>query len=328
MRTGGTVALLLVLFGAGTVRAGEEIPFPVRASTSANADDAVYYVEGRQRIDMGTCINVRQGIRVVGRGDDATLEIAGELVCEGQPRQEITLENLRLELCERFQSVRLEWVHLVNCRIEVPKESTVSGRLTIDSSVVDGSIRVNFYDGEIRFLNSEFKGSVELNGVPWKGKDASAVEVQILDCSGRDDKLDINPGIRGGLVIASVPDVTVRGSWIDGARTEFVDCRTVKFDGNTVLGGITCFRQTASGNFKRTKISKCDFYEGRVVLEAPRDGKDKVVVDKCWFRGLTRKSDILQQALSDGTTDEKSGANALFRKINERPLGIGGIPVR
>jgi hypothetical protein len=41
--------------------------------------------------------------------------------------------------------------------------------------------------------------------------------------------------------------------------------------------------------------------------------------------GRTKAKEIVGRDIRDGTVNEKSGAYAVMRKINKRPLGLGGL---
>jgi hypothetical protein len=193
--------------------------------------------------------------------------------------------------------------------------------------MVGGRFRLALDGGEVRILGSEFTAPVEISGPPADVK--SGVKVQVVGNSGKVRDQELSPGFSAGLRLVRVPNTLVRGNWINGGKVEFEDCGTLKFDGNTVIAQEVRFRQTAPGGFGKTSITKCDFHKGEIVFEVPRVAKaDRVVCDKCWFGGLTDEDEILQQVIKDGTRDEGCGARVLFRKINERPLGIGGTPVR
>jgi hypothetical protein len=170
-----------------------------------------------------------------------------------------------------------------------------------------------------------------LAGLPGKGEEQADVKIRVLNCSGNDkqEKIELNRGFYAGLQISRAPDVLVRGNWLTGGAYEFEDCGELMFDGNTLVSARhISVRQTKSGGFKRTTITKCDFYDVQLRLEAPTaDTPDKVVIDKCWFSGIEDPEEILAHAVKDGTTDQSSGARAHFRKINKRPLCIGGEPV-
>jgi hypothetical protein len=215
-------------------------------------------------------------------------------------------------------------------RIETANEAAVSGPLQIECARIDGPVRLTFGDGEIRLMQAEFRGLVTLIGTPRRGESESNVKIRLLNCSPNPDLKDIelDSGFWNGLNVSRAPDVLVRANWMTGGPYDFEDCRTLTFDGNTLVSAdYVRFRQTNPGGFKNTRVMKCDFHGVEVRLEAPKcETPDKVVVDKCWFGGLERPEEILQQAVRDGARDEACGVRALFRKINKRPLGIGGTP--
>jgi hypothetical protein len=323
--------LAVVVLLASPALADDEIPFPVLKSTTASKDGATYVVEGRMRLGAGVAVTCKQNIRIVGRGDDPTLEVAGSLVIEGQPQQEVVIENLRIEPATQFQEIRIEWARMSGT-IGTAEGTTVSGPLSIDCTTVAGEVKLAFGHGEIRLMQSEFQGPVTLVGTPRKGEAESNVKIRILNCTRGTDRKEIqlNAGFYGGLQVSRAPDVLVRANWLTGGAYEFEDCAELMFDGNTVVSADHVgFRQTKPGGFKRTQVMKSDFHGVEVRLEAPKaETPDKVVIDKCWFGGLEDEKRILEEFVRDGSRDEASGARALFRKINKSPLGIGGTPAR
>lgn len=318
---------VLVVFAA-VAHAGDEIPFPVRKSTTASRDGATYFVEGHQRIGKGVTINCKQGIRIVGRGKDPTLEIEGSLIIEGQPRQEVLIENLRLAPAERFFEIRIEWTRMQSGSIAT-LEGGADGKLSLECTTVAAPVDLAFRDGRIRILTSEFRAPVTLKGVPPEGKSGSHVKIDVNHCCGKDREqgVELRAGFHRGLKVEAVPDVLVRGSWLANAKYEFEDCARLTFDGNTLVGSHAAFRQTSAGGFRRTKITKCDFHDGRITFHAPPGPRqDKVILDKCWFAGKTDPDDILGSMVQDGTGDPACGVKVVLRKTNERPLEIGGSP--
>jgi hypothetical protein len=312
---------------AAVAHAGDEIPFPVRKSTTASRDGATYVVEGHQRIDKGVTINCKQNIRIVGRGENPTLEIAGSLIIEGQPHQEVEIENLRIAPSDQFFEIRIEWTNIAGGSIATMTDGA-DGKFSLDCAKVQAPVDITFRDGRIRILTSEFRGPVLIKGAP-DGKSGSKVKIDINHCCGKDtDKqLDLKAGFFAGLRIERAPSVLLRGSWLTGGSYEFEDCEKLTFDGNTVVMAQTAFRQTSAGKFRRTKVTKCDFHDGKVTFHAPAGSRaDKVIVEKCWFAGMTDDDDIRAKMVQDGTGNEECGVKVVLRKTNERPLGIGGSP--
>ena len=77
-------------------------------------------------------------------------------------------------------------------------------------------------------------------------------------------------------------------------------------------------------NFAKTKLQKCDLYCTTLILSSPpRTRKQRVLIDKCWFKDLTRAKDIDQKVIQD-SKDVDGGAVAMFRQIKRQPLMLGG----
>ncbi|HEX5135442.1 MAG TPA: hypothetical protein VFY93_00590 [Planctomycetota bacterium] len=323
---------LAVVLLASPAFADEEIPFPVLKSTTASKDRATYVVEGRMRLPVGVAVTCKQGIRILGRGDDPTLEVAGTLVIEGQPRQEVVIENLRIEPAPQFQEIRIEWARMSGS-IATPEGGAAAGPLAIDCTTVSGPVSLAFGQGEIRLMHSELQGQVTLAGVPREGAAAAPLKIRILNCcrgTDRAEEIQLNAGFWSGLAVSRASDVLVRANWLTGGAYDFEDCGELVFDGNTAVSADrVAFRQTKPGGFKRTRVMKSDFYGVEVRLESPKaETADKVVIDKCWFGGTEDPQKVLEAAVRDGSRDATSGARAQFRKINKSPLGIGGTPQR
>lgn len=324
--------LLVLAFTPAAFARDVEIPFPVRKSTTASRDGATYIVEGRQRLGMGVTISVKQNTRILGRGEDPVLEVAGVLIIEGQPRQEVIIENVRIEPAKQFQGIRIEWARMLSGSIEIAEDTSVSGALTIDSSTIMGPINLTFSKGKVRFENAEFRSLVEINGKPSKDSRFAfaPLAIRIMNCrGGLSERYKLISGIHAGLRITGAKDVLLRANWMVGGDYEFADCGKLMFDGNTVVECATTFKQSSAGCFKKTRVTKCDFYAGSVTFSAPKaEKRDKVPVDKCWFGGITSTDDVLQNWVLDCSRDPNCNVKVMLRKLNKRPLGIGGTPMR
>ena len=49
-----------------------------------------------------------------------------------------------------------------------------------------------------------------------------------------------------------------------------------------------------------------------------------MLIDKCWFKGLTRATDINREVIQDGKDHKDWGAVAMFKQIKRQPLMLGG----
>ena len=48
-----------------------------------------------------------------------------------------------------------------------------------------------------------------------------------------------------------------------------------------------------------------------------------MLIDKCWFKDLSRVKDIEKKIILDGK-DEGGGAVAMFKQLKKQPLLLGG----
>jgi hypothetical protein len=306
---------------AATVAAEEPRPLPVRTSITLNRDRAVYYVEGRQTIPWGAEINVQKRIEIVGRGDDAVLEVAGALNLIGLPEGPCYISNLRIELAPRFRLVRLyETRFRDGGGVFASAEKPAAGTLVIENAKLlrNVNLDVTMQGGKLRLLNTVFYRPVRIKAVPEEGKSRATLKVDIIS--------NFPSGFMEGFFLTGAHKPVVRNNRFRG-EAEIVNCPGLTFDGNRVDTDRLVIRHTVNGGFQRTKIQKCDFSLKELVLSSPAGkAKEKVSIDKCWFRGVTDPKSIHQSLIRDGHDDEKCGVKAVLRKINKKPLGLAGKP--
>lgn len=309
---------LLGLAAAGF--ADDAQPLPVRASVILPSGGN-YYVEGRQEIRWGQELSVQKETVIRGRGAGATLVVRGALQVRGVKVKKVVIENLEIEVAERCERVHLDNVVLRHCAIRTAKQKPSEARVHVESSeLVETPIELSLLKGEVTILASDIKGPITLVGVKEEKDQRRPPPVRLLLNTSNTNR---------DLVIDSLKHVVIRGNGIYSPKCSFTDCAELSFDGNVVKNPGVLIEQREAGKLKKTLISKCDFHGSVVTLKAPRDGKkkDKVPVDKCWFNGRTKAKEIVGKDIRDGSIDEANGAYAVMRKINERPLGIGGLTV-
>ncbi|MHC4550157.1 MAG: hypothetical protein ACYTEZ_15405 [Planctomycetota bacterium] len=330
MRRLWVIALL-----AAAAAADEERALPTRASATLNRDGATYYVEGRQRIAWGTEITVQKRIRIVGRGSGAVLEVAGKFQVIGITDGECEISNLRIEPAARFQVVRLDMTRFRDGGgIGTPKERPAAGTLVVENCELHQGVKldVTLRGGKVRLLNTMFYDPVRLTAVPEEGKTRATLEVDIISNflkprrRGALDQGTSYSGFVEGLFLTGASKAIFRNNRLRG-QAEFVDCPKLTFDGNRVDVDRLVIRHSVNGGFQRTKIQKSDFSGRTLVLQSPAGkAKEKVVIDKCWFRGVTDPRNIQQSFIRDGHDDPDCGVQAVLRKVNRRPLGLAGMP--
>lgn len=315
MRMGRTLLAGLVL--ALIARAEDEAkPLPLAKSVILPSGGS-YYVEGRQEVVWGQELSVQRGTRISGRGEGATLVVSGALQVRGIDGDPVLINNLVIEVAEPCERTHFEAVNMDSCRIATPEGKASRARVHLEEVILeDTPVELRLVKSEVTILNSRTKGPVKLIGIPEEGKERSVVKVFVNTCNlDRDFHAE------------ALSSVVVRACAIYGTSVRFKDCEALTFDGNVVGSPSILFEQSEVGGFQKTKLQKSDFHGGQLVFKCPREEakKDKIPVDKCWFQGRTKESEILGKDIRDGHTDETTGAFIVFRKINERELKLGGM---
>jgi hypothetical protein len=296
----------------------EEQPLPLRASVILPSGGR-YFVEGTQEIRWGQELSVQKETVIRGRGAGATLVVEGALQVRGVTAKRVVIEDLVIEVAERCERVHLDNVILRRCAIRTAKEKPSEARVHVEScELSETPIELSLVKGEVTILATDIKGAFTLVGVKAEQDQKNPPPVRLLlnMCNTNRD-----------FVVDKAKHVVIRGNGIYSPKCSFTDCAELEFDANVVKNPGVLIAQSEAGKLKKTNISKCDFHGSVLTLKAPRDGKkkDKVPVDKCWFMGRTKAKEIVGKDIRDGTVDETSGAYAVMRKINDRPLELGGL---
>lgn len=317
--------LLLAAFPAALAGDKGQVPFPTKKTTILRKEGTVYYVEGRQRIPKGCQISCQKDVKIVARGKNAVLEVEGELKIHGVQDREVIIEGIWVEPAERFGAIQLDMVIFRDGGgVRTPARKTSSGKLVVENTTFNGGATLNvaMSSGTLDIRSTAAYSQLTIRAVPEEGKKKSSLVLAII---GNYNQMGGDGGgFVGGLSVQGVHKPTVRATRIAGGRCEFVDCPGTTFDGNKVNSNLLSFQNTVPGLFKGTKLQKCDIYSPRVSFRAPKGGKETVVIDKCWFRGLTKKKDILERVIRDSGDDPENGVTVKFRKINTRPLELAG----
>ncbi|MHC4939338.1 MAG: hypothetical protein ACYTHK_10245 [Planctomycetota bacterium] len=309
---------LLSILVLATAAHAQGKPLPLRKSVILPSGGS-YYVEGRQEIRWGQELSVQKETVIKGRGAGATLVVHGALQVRGVSDKKVRFENLIIEVAEKCERVHLDMVVMIGCAIRTPKDKACLARVHIENAEVETTpIDLRLTKGEVTILGSKISSAILLTGVKEEEdqKKPPPTRVLINGCN-----------VNRDLVVHQFKHTVIRAVGIYGTQCKFTDCYELTFDGNEVKGPGVIIEQSKPGRLKKTKISKCDFHGSVLHLNAPRDGKkkDKVPVDKCWFNGRTKVKEIIGRDIRDGSVNEQSGAYVVMRKVNKRPLGLGGL---
>jgi len=330
---GPLLLLALLAFTSAVARGEDERPLPTKKSIILSRGGTTYVVEGRRKIPWGCEISVQKDIKIVGKGKGAVLEVAGSLQVHGITDREVVIENLEIEPAAKFEEIRLDMVRMYRSGVKNPGKMPVEGRVILENAECHKGAKVDLTmtGGEVRILDCMFREPVRIRGVPEEGKTKSTLKVDVTSCylkprrRGAVTQGTRYSGLLGGLYLAGVRNPLVRINRLAGPAAEFVDCPGLMLDGNKINCAKVVIRHTKNGGFKGTKILKCDFYSGKLILHAPAGKKrEKVAIDKCWFVDLTKAREIHAKVIEDGNDNPECGVVAIFRKINIRPLQLAG----
>lgn len=313
----------MLIAALGSAAAEDERPFHTHKSTTVKAGPT-YIVEGRKRIPPGCRLSVQQGVRIVGRGENPVIEVAGALHLHGVEGKPISVEGVRIELAPKFEVLRLDHAQLTGCGgIFTAKDAPAKGRLQIENTAFHGGVMLDvaFTGGECDLLNSGFGSEVRIRGVPQGKKKISTVTVKLVGCGG--PKHGPN-GFQKGVFLTGLKRPVVRNCVLGGEASTFVDCKALMFDGNKSSSFTLTFRNSDAALFKGMKLLKNDMFSRAVVFSAPaRKQRVMVLADKCWWRGVTSKR-IVEDMITDGRDDPKVGVAVKLGKISEKEHGLGG----
>ena len=309
------MAALLVLpfLLAVPASAQEPVPFPVKRSTILRKGGVTYFVEGRQRIPKGCEISVQKDVVIVGRGKGAVLEVEGSLQVHGVRTREVIVKDLWIEPSRRCEDIHLDMaIFRGSGGLRAPRQLEARGKVFVENVVFGRGtfLELALAGGRVDLSALGLYEPASVVGLPERGQAFAPLTVNVRGCA----RPEAPNGFLGGLSVKAAKDVTVRINYLGGAKSEFVDCYAVMFDGNKVLSAELAFEQRDPGRMSKTKLMKCDIYSTRVSFKVPPGRKEGVRLDKCWFKGLARKKEILDKVIR--TTGD---INVKLGKVNTRP---------
>lgn len=332
-RLGGPAAAAVLLLASAHGAEDDARPLPF-AHTSILPSGGTFYVEGRIRIPKGIEITVQKDSRIVARGNDAVIEVAGKLVIRGVADSVVPIENVTIEVQEEFESVRLDMTTIGGSSrgIVTPTGKACDGRIAVlntefkDKATLDVAMSAN----EVDLQRVYVRLPVCVRGVDTAGRPAgNRVKLNVLNCCTM--STSILPGaLMGGLVVENVSDVTVRATRLSGDKASFTDCDSVTFDGNQVKCLTLEFVQTAAGRFGKSSMSNCDILCQKIVTSAPvvAGRTDVFSCDKCWFDDETDEKKVRARWFKDKAADPACGVTVKITKVMDRPLLLAGKIVK
>jgi hypothetical protein len=311
-------ALGLSLLLATVVAAQDQIPLPVKRSSILRKGGVTYFVEGRRKIPKGCEISIQKDVYIVGRGKGAVLEVEGSLQIHGVFTREVIIKGLWIEPSPRFEDIHLDMVKFrEGGGLRAPKQLKAKGKVFVENVIFERGtfIELALSGGRVDFSSVGMYEPASVVGLPGQGDVFAPLTVNVRGCA----RFDPPNGFVGGLFVKGAKDVTVRINYLGGAKSAFTDCYAITFDGNKVMSQELAFEQSEPGRMSKTKLQKSDIYSTRVSFRIPPGKKEGVRIDKCWFKGLTKKQDILDKVIRTN-----GDVNVKFGKVNKRPLELAG----
>ncbi|MHC4956849.1 MAG: hypothetical protein ACYTGN_00640 [Planctomycetota bacterium] len=301
-----------------TASAQDQVPLPVKRSSILRKGGVTYFVEGRQKIPRGCEISVQKDVFIVGRGKSAVLEVEGSLQIHGVLTREVIVKDLWIEPSARFEDIHLDMVKFRDSGgLRAPKQLKAKGKVFVENVIFGQGtfLELALAGGRVDLSALGMYEPAVVVGLPEQGKIFAPLTVNVRGCT----RVEAPNGFVGGLFVKGAKDVTVRINYLGGAKSEFSDCYAITFDGNKVMSAELAFSQSASGRMSKTKLQKSDIYSTRVSFKVPPGEKEGVRLDKCWFKGIVKKKEILEKVIrAEGEVIVK------FGKINKRPLELAG----
>jgi hypothetical protein len=316
------LALLAVLPGL----AGAEDPFPFERSVTLQDEGASYVVRGRAMIPPGARVKAIRHMTVRGEGAGAALVIDGSLELESVLRGRIVLQDLWLELTPRTSELRLSQVDVrgaggirsAPASSEGEPAPTTAARVFLEDVTLPGGacFDVRAHSGDFDFRSVSFGGTLRVFGESQSDKKGNQTTLELLSCR----------GLSGGLAIENVREVLVRNCRIGGTETLFRNWHALTFDGNLVRSKRFELRQPYPRMYKRTAVKNTDFSCEELLVFSPREGDkvEKLVLERCWFDGMTDEDTILERLIRDAGDDERNGLEVRLERTSEHAIGLGG----
>jgi hypothetical protein len=314
-------ALLLALAQVPAVPAAaaapDEKPFPVPdRSVILREEGTVYLVEGRVRIPRGVEVSCQKDIYIRAKGKDpAFLVVEGDFKAHGVGAREIIFEGVTVEPAPEFGKIQLDsCIFRKGGGLATPKDGSAEGEILLQFCRFQDRARCDLAlsGTSLQVLDSSTSGPLRIRGADAPGKPNRLKAV-------------VRGGTFQGMEARSVADLTVRINSLRSDPLLFVDLPVLVFDGNKVEGKELRIEHSRAGGFAKTQVMKCDLYPKTLSFRAPADAEksDALVLDKCWFEGITDPKAIAER-IRDAADDPGNGVKVTVQNPQERPLELAG----
>jgi len=302
-----------------------EQPFPLTNAT-LKTDGARYYVEGRVRLSRNQTVTSLRRMTLVGRGENAVLEVSGKLEIKAATGGRCTIENLTIELMPDCKDFLLTEADLSgSSAIVTGLEGPANCEVYLQHLSLRGATRIELEmaGGQVDLQNSFVGSPVVIRGVHPSEKNRAKLKVIVLE------NKTASGGLVGGLLLEEAWDALVRNNDLAGERTRISNCRKLDFDGNNLRSARFELLQASVKDFAKTKVQSCDFQSGDTRIYAPGDPEEpekleRFTIHTSWFGGETDADTIRRERVIDGGREEGNGMLVTFKKTSSRMRGLGG----
>ena len=308
-------------------RAAQQIPFPADKNQRLEELGTAFTVKGRIRIPRRVSIEAMRAITIAGSGDDATLEISGNVNMRAATGGHIEFRDVWVELTPECKEISL-----ANCifrgrgGIRPSQDGPCETKISLEKVEADrsASLTIEASNGSILMDGCFLDGPLVLRGVARSETVKSGFTVAVYGSSGKEQ--DRVRGLLGGITVEGVKDGTIRTCDIAGPQAVFADNRKLFLDGNNLRSKRVEFRTTSAGLFAGLKVTKSDFRAEKIVLTAPvqPNATERLTFESCYIRGLEDLDTIRLEVLED-SGNSASGVTAVLRDIRPQPHGLAGV---
>ncbi|HTF89500.1 MAG TPA: hypothetical protein VK843_13895 [Planctomycetota bacterium] len=311
-----------LLLGTG---ARAQDAFPTSKTVTLKEDGRTWWIDERAEIASTVSIVNLRATKIEGRAKDGkenVLFVSGSLELKAVTGGKVLLENVWIELAPDAKSLYLSHCEFIGGGVRSQGKLSTAAKIFTEITTFgkDSSCSLAMHAGSVDMQATHSNAPVVFTGIALSEKSPNRTNLSILTCNGE------QRGLLGGLQVSGMADVQVRHTVLGGASTRIVDCPKLDFDGNNVQSVNLQFVQTVYGNFGATKIHNCDFRSDKIEFRTPAPEKklEKVILDHCWFRGLTEAEKIGALMVIDHANDATTGVTIGYAKISPSALGLAG----
>ncbi len=337
MKVPGAGAVLVLLSLPASASPPPEVvrPFPFDRTCKLQDEGVVYTVEGRVRIPKGVEVTVFHGSTIRCKGPKpAVIEVEGGLDLVGVFEKEVPVEDVVIEPCATFESIRLVTAVFhgtggLRTREGVPASGKI--RVELSDFMKPTSVDLVMQGGYADLMTSCFDLPLSLRAVDASPTRRNSVRLSVRTCNqdGYQCRGHMGrQGVRKGLSIEGADEIVVASSRIGGESLVVKDWRSrLVFDMNKVETDLLDIRNSEAGRMARAQFTKCDVGSAQVNVFAPVAAgmKDHLTMDRCWFRGLTDPKEILRKVIRDGDDiPEANGSRVVVVKPAAEPVEFAG----